>query len=113
MEDLMDEKELLYDYTLLFDILELDFLPGEDTEDWDIMAAAVVEYYNYLLDFNYEYFNNSPEVKRGCNALRRLLHDLGEANFTTMEKVWGVAATLDDNLILLQFSLPHLEWMWN
>ena len=107
-----EKKDLLFDYTQLFDVLELDFLPGEDTEDWDIKGQAVVEYYNYLMKFNL-WDNNATEIQRGCDALRKLLSDLGDADFTSMDKVWKTASTLDDNLILLQFSLPHLEWMWN
>lgn len=106
-------KELLYDYSQLFDILELDLLPGEERDHSDeTIGKAVVEYYNYLLDFSWEYFD-SPEMERGCGALRRLLRDLGKANWTSMDKVWKVAAKLDDNLTLLKFSQPHIEWMWN
>jgi hypothetical protein len=64
------------------------------------------------MKFDWEYIDSSPEIQRGCVALRRLLSDLGEANWTSMDKVWKVAATLDD-ITLLQFSLPHIEWMWN
>lgn len=111
-------KELLYDYSQLFDILELELLPGEDEESEDVYGNAVVEYYNYLMEFPFEKFGHwcipaGPEMQKGCDFLRRLLRDLGKANFTSMDKVWSAAATLDDNLTLLQFSLPHLKWMWN
>jgi hypothetical protein len=102
---------MFYEYAQLFDFLELDFLPGEE-DDYEIKENAVEEYYKYLICFPFEYFDTSPELQRGCNAIRKLLSDLGEANITEADKVWKVIATCE-NWTLLGFTDKLLRWMWN
>jgi hypothetical protein len=110
-------KEYLYDYGQLFDVLKMDFLPGEDPDDLD-RENAVVEYYTDL--FKAAAFNTwqggkdkySDEVKRGCKALRRLLRDIGNG-VCEIRPVWKGMAKIKENYSLLQVALPLIRHMWD
>jgi hypothetical protein len=113
-----EKRELLCDYVELFDVLQLDLLPGEDIDDcWEIRGLAVIEYYTWLWRKTPHYvFNDDDntilEVKEGCDALRQLLKDMGEADFTDADPVWKTLSERSNHTMLL-LGLPIMKSMWS
>jgi hypothetical protein len=102
----------LFDYCQLFDILELELLPGENPNDDDIIGNAIVEYYNYLFYFVY-LPNECPEFKNGIQILRKLLFDLSTSKHSHINNVWKAMAEVKDDESLLRIAFPLIKYMWD
>jgi hypothetical protein len=105
-------SDILFDYSQLFDLLQLDFLPEDDIENGDIQGQAVVEYYNYLGSFWPFKLNEKPEYVAGVKLLRKLLSDLGSFP-GYISGVWKAMSEVENDESLLRISLPLIEYMWD
>jgi hypothetical protein len=99
---------LLMDYEELFDILNLDLLPGEE-QNFDPFSDAVVDYYETILNY---YSENSEEYNTAVNHLRKLLIDLSTFKTDFYCDVWKAIAEIEDNYSFLRISVPLIKYMW-